>query len=506
MAETDSAIKKARKRTARELDKALASPMRIKWGSYSTQFPLPPSANDDTYNFLQAIEKKSTYAVVDANVNADLMEHLRKLSKIEILDYYHTSPGGPSQQLSRPDVILVGSANDLKDRLGTEFRTPLLFRASKEHPNTPPTDGFGFKSFISSFVNQDQARVDVNDWTIQDEEDRTYKTTVAEMVTRLVAEADDDKDKHEPDQPEPVAPPLNFLDIQNRTGIQFRPWPIALQDLNNRIASQQQNSALMWVGKSFASQPHSHQEFFIASTRNCITPTHVDTGGANTWVAVLEGRKIWFFPRSSLVDHAAAVQWLGVAGSLEPESLDAGGWAKVELKAGDILVMPPSFPHAVFTPDPTLVVGGQFYTAANLGRTVHGVALQERAPAVSNEDLAANTYETLAGLLDHCDAFLDARETARVRAHALSFFRPRDIHGDGAVGGPAPTRSQLKKRAERLGLQTRVNIPTAELAKLLRNQDPEKEHAEGSAGAGAMRQVFLKALMDFSKRVMPVQE
>lgn len=93
----------------------------------------------------------------------------------------------------------------------------------------------------------------------------------------------------------------------------------------------------MWVGKSFASQPHLHQEFFIASTRNCITPTHVDTGGANTWVAVLEGRKIWFFPRSSLVDHAAAVQWLGVAGSLEPESLDAAGWAKVELRAGDIL-------------------------------------------------------------------------------------------------------------------------------------------------------------------------
>lgn len=337
MAETDSAIKKARKRTARELDKALASPMRIQWGSYSTQFPLPPSANDDTYNFLQAIEKKSTYAVVGANVNADLMEHLRRLSKIEILDYYHTSPGGPSQQLFRPDVILVDSANDLKDRLGTEFRTPLLFRASKEHPNTLPTDGFGFKSFISSFVNQDQARVDVNDWTIQDEEDRTYKTTVAEMVTRLVAEADDGKDQPEPDQPEPVVLPLNFLDIQNRTGIQFRPWPIALQDLNNRIASRQQNSALMWVGKSFASQPHSHQEFFIASTRNCITPTHVDTGGANTWVAVLEGRKIWFFPRSSLVDHAAAVQWLGVAGSLEPESLDAAGWAKVELRAGDIL-------------------------------------------------------------------------------------------------------------------------------------------------------------------------
>lgn len=228
MAETDSAIKKARKRTARELDKALVSPMRIQWGSYSTQFPLPPSANDDTYNFLQAIEKKSTYAAVGANVNADLMEHLRRLSKIEILDYYHTSPGGPSQQLFRPDVILVDSANDLKDRLGTEFRTPLLFRASKEHPNTLPTDGFGFKSFISSFVNQDQARVDVNDWTIQDEEDRTYKTTVAEMVTRLVAEADDGKDQPEPDQPEPVALPLNFLDIENRTGIQFRPWPIAL--------------------------------------------------------------------------------------------------------------------------------------------------------------------------------------------------------------------------------------------------------------------------------------
>ena len=35
-------------------------------------------------------------------------------------------------------------------------------------------------------------------------------------------------------------------------------------------------------------------------------------------------------------------------------------------------VMPPSFPHAVYTPENCLMVGGQFYTTGNLGRSIEG--------------------------------------------------------------------------------------------------------------------------------------
>ena len=46
--------------------------------------------------------------------------------------------------------------------------------------------------------------------------------------------------------------------------------------------------------------------------------------------------------------------------------------------------MPPSFPHAVFTPEDCLAVGGQFYTA---GHSLEGLKLQEEYPDISNEEL-----------------------------------------------------------------------------------------------------------------------
>jgi hypothetical protein len=49
--------------------------------------------------------------------------------------------------------------------------------------------------------------------------------------------------------------------------------------------------------------------------------------------------------------------------------------------------MPPSFPHAVFTPDNCLAVGGQFYTAGHLSCSIEGLKLQEDHPDISNEDL-----------------------------------------------------------------------------------------------------------------------
>lgn len=41
-------------------------------------------------------------------------------------------------------------------------------------------------------------------------------------------------------------------------------------------------------------------------------------------------------------------------------------------------IMSPGPPHAVCTPEDCLLVGGQFYTAGNLGRTLRMLRIQEQ--------------------------------------------------------------------------------------------------------------------------------
>src|SRR5438876_8785098 len=74
-------------------------------------------------------------------------------------------------------------------------------------------------------------------------------------------------------------------------------------------------------------------------------------------------------------------------------------------------IMPPTFPHAVFTPEDCLAVGGQFYTVGNLGHSIEGLKLQEDHPDISNEDLYDSVYNTLTKVLRGCGAVTNSTET-----------------------------------------------------------------------------------------------
>ena len=50
-------------------------------------------------------------------------------------------------------------------------------------------------------------------------------------------------------------------------------------------------------------------------------------------------------------------------------------------------ILPPSLPHAVFTPENYLAVGDQVCTKGNLAQSIDGLRVVERSSNVSNEDL-----------------------------------------------------------------------------------------------------------------------
>ena len=86
---------------------------------------------------------------------------------------------------------------------------------------------------------------------------------------------------------------FNFLDIENRTTIQFCPCQIRLRGIITKLEAQKQHD----IGKTRSEwKAEPEKEIFLLSLKNAISTIHVDTGSVATWVLILEGRKIWYFP------------------------------------------------------------------------------------------------------------------------------------------------------------------------------------------------------------------
>lgn len=95
--------------------------------------------------------------------------------------------------------------------------------------------------------------------------------------------------------------------------------------------------------------------------------------------------------------------------------------------------MPPMFPHSVFTSGDCLAVGGHFYTAAHLGRSIEGLKLQEDHPELFNEDTSANVYDTLAEIFRECDDVTTPEQKAHIRSSSSLFRDPLAITSAGKL-------------------------------------------------------------------------
>lgn len=92
--------------------------------------------------------------------------------------------------------------------------------------------------------------------------------------------------------------------------------------------------------------------------------------------------------------------------------------------------MPPSWPHAVFTSDDCLAVGGHFYTSAHLGSTLRGLKLQEDYPEICNEELQPNFYNLLGIIFQNPGSINSYTQKADILsslalASLATFFRNR---------------------------------------------------------------------------------
>ncbi|KLJ09780.1 hypothetical protein EMPG_14813 [Blastomyces silverae] len=113
------------------------------------------------------------------------------------------------------------------------------------------------------------------------------------------------------------------------------------------------------------------QFYVLMSVADCYTDFHIDFGGSSVYYHILKGSKTFFFIPPKDKHLKKYEEWCNSAAQ---DTTFLGNQTKecyrVDLSAGDTMLIPSGWIHAVWTPEDSLVIGGNFLTKMNYGMQI----------------------------------------------------------------------------------------------------------------------------------------
>uniref|UniRef100_A0AAY5K6Z5 Lysine-specific demethylase 2B n=1 Tax=Esox lucius TaxID=8010 RepID=A0AAY5K6Z5_ESOLU len=109
------------------------------------------------------------------------------------------------------------------------------------------------------------------------------------------------------------------------------------------------------------------QKYCLMSVKGCYTDFHIDFGGTSVWYHVFKGGKVFWLVPPTPYNLALYEDWV-LSGKQSDIFLGdrADGCQRVELKQGYTFFIPSGWIHAVYTPEDTLVFGGNILHSFNI--------------------------------------------------------------------------------------------------------------------------------------------
>ncbi|KIP03676.1 hypothetical protein PHLGIDRAFT_110576 [Phlebiopsis gigantea 11061_1 CR5-6] len=109
------------------------------------------------------------------------------------------------------------------------------------------------------------------------------------------------------------------------------------------------------------------QLYCLMGVAEAWTDWHIDFAGSSVYYHIVRGSKVFYFIRPTPANLAAYERWSGT-------EMQNHSWLgdmcdevfKVELQAGNTMIIPTGWIHAVYTPSDTLVFGGNFLHSYNV--------------------------------------------------------------------------------------------------------------------------------------------
>uniref|UniRef100_A0A674PHW3 [histone H3]-dimethyl-L-lysine(36) demethylase n=1 Tax=Takifugu rubripes TaxID=31033 RepID=A0A674PHW3_TAKRU len=121
------------------------------------------------------------------------------------------------------------------------------------------------------------------------------------------------------------------------------------------------------------------QKYCLMSVQGCFTDFHIDFGGTSVWYHILRGAKVFWLIPPTPQNLDMYENWVlsGKQGDifLGDKCYDC---QRIELRQGNTFIIPSGWIHAVYTPEDTLVFGGNFLHSFNIPMQLNIYSIEDR--------------------------------------------------------------------------------------------------------------------------------
>uniref|UniRef100_A0AAR2IPG6 [histone H3]-dimethyl-L-lysine(36) demethylase n=1 Tax=Pygocentrus nattereri TaxID=42514 RepID=A0AAR2IPG6_PYGNA len=121
------------------------------------------------------------------------------------------------------------------------------------------------------------------------------------------------------------------------------------------------------------------QKYCLMSVKGCFTDFHIDFGGTSVWYHILRGAKVFWLIPPTPQNLELYENWVlsGKQGDIFLGD-KATTCQRIELKQGYTFMIPSGWIHAVYTPEDTLVFGGNFLHSFNIPMQLNIYNIEDR--------------------------------------------------------------------------------------------------------------------------------
>ncbi|RCH99696.1 JmjC domain-containing histone demethylation protein 1 [Rhizopus stolonifer] len=149
--------------------------------------------------------------------------------------------------------------------------------------------------------------------------------------------------------------------IRNVISLEISGSDLAKQITRPKIVRELDWIDLMWPTELHPDEFPRVQLYCLMGTKDSYTDFHIDFGGSSVFYHILSGEKTFYFIEPTPKNLKKYQKW---SSSSEQSTTFLGDLVKecysVHLKAGNTMIIPSGWIHAVYTPKDAIVIGGNF--------------------------------------------------------------------------------------------------------------------------------------------------
>ncbi|KAF2195200.1 hypothetical protein K469DRAFT_544639 [Zopfia rhizophila CBS 207.26] len=267
----------------------------------------------------------------------------------------------------REPVVIPAFLNPRPNGLGTDVPISQLHNGSDVQPNKFSEDQYGYELVPDD--GQDKIDMVIPDGLTIRRVAELYGTTERVDVIDVKSQEGEDKrwtmgkwaDYYEQEGEKPVRNVISLEVSQSKLGrLIRRPKAVRDMDLQDSI----------WPEEDKANAPKV-QFYCLMSVADCYTDFHIDFGGSSVYYHIIKGKKTFFFIPPTKQNLKKYEDWcLSPKQSHEFLGRQVKECYRVDLSAGDTMLIPSGWIHAVWTPEDSLVIGGNFLTRIHYGMQI----------------------------------------------------------------------------------------------------------------------------------------